>query len=488
MSKYLPCRFLPVILGTSLGLQPLMVFGQTPVPNPTPPTITQVCPAQLTGKINQIINKPNLVRSHWGIIIEPLASGQTLYSQNGQKMFTPASVTKLLTTAAAMQQLGSNFQFRTSVVREANNTLRVIGRGDPSLDDAQLASLAQQLRQQGITNISKIIADDSFVQGDVVESSWQWEDIQADYGAPVGSFIVNQNTFTINLAPTAIAQPLRVTWDDIYETRLWRIVNQSTTVAANQSSGVNVTRDLSGNVLRIQGQLPVNANPVKVTLPVVDPSYFFLRRLRIALLRENIRLGETSVGTGTGNQEIAAVQSPPLSQLVAKTNIDSDNSYAEALLRGLAFRQTRQPNQTSVSIGLNVLRQTLTSLGVDPTSYKIIDGSGLSRKNLISPQALVQLLKAVDKTNYKTEFRASLPIAGQTGTLRNRFRNTPAAGIVQAKTGTMTGVVALAGHINPPGYEPLVFSIIVNQSDDSIRNIRQAIDEVVVLLAQLQRC
>lgn len=481
------------LLTTSIGLEPIrglaQVTVQTPNPTPTPtPPVTRVCPAQLGGRIEQVMNRANFARTRWGVLIQPLASNQTLYSHDAQKFFTPASVTKLLTTAAAMQQLGSNFQFRTSIMGEGNGVLRVIGRGDPSVNDNQLTALAKQVQQAGITNISQLIADDSFVTGDTVESSWQWEDIQSDYGAPVGSFIVNQNTFSISVAPSAIAQPLKITWDDISETSKWRVVNQTTTVAANQPGSVNVTRDLSGNVLRITGQLPLNSAPTKITLPVVDPNNFFLRRLRVSLAQQNIRLGDTTVGTGTGTQEIASIQSPPLSQLIAKTNTDSDNSYAESLLRALAYRQNRPLSQPSANIGLDILRQTLTSMGVDAASYRIVDGSGLSRKNLISPETLVQLLKAVERTNYKTEFRASLPIAGQTGTLKNRFRNTPAVNIVQAKTGTMTGVVALAGHIQPPNYEPLVFSIIVNQSDEPARNIRQGIDEVVVLLAQLQRC
>jgi D-alanyl-D-alanine carboxypeptidase/D-alanyl-D-alanine-endopeptidase (penicillin-binding protein 4) len=127
-------------------------------------------------------------------------------------------------------------------------------------------------------------------------------------------------------------------------------------------------------------------------------------------------------------------------------------------------------------------------LGVDPANYILIDGSGLSRRNLVTPEAFVQVLRGIARTPAASIYRGSLPVAGKSGTLKFRFQNTPAEGIVQAKTGTLTGVVSLSGYVNVPKYETLVFSILVNQSEQPTTVVRQAIDEIVVLLAQLQRC
>jgi D-alanyl-D-alanine carboxypeptidase/D-alanyl-D-alanine-endopeptidase (penicillin-binding protein 4) len=134
------------------------------------------------------------------------------------------------------------------------------------------------------------------------------------------------------------------------------------------------------------------------------------------------------------------------------------------------------------------MKETLTQLGVEPESYVIVDGSGLSRKNLTTPAALVQLLQGIDKSPQREVFRASLPIAGVKGSLKNRLINTAAVGIVQGKTGSMTGVSALSGYVNSASYEPLVFSIMVNQSEQPSKIVRTAIDEIVVLLSQLKRC
>ncbi|MBD2505409.1 D-alanyl-D-alanine carboxypeptidase/D-alanyl-D-alanine endopeptidase [Anabaena azotica] len=456
----------------------------------TPTTTTKtVCPAELETAIDAIVNRPIFNRVRWGILVAPLSSGQTLYSRDAQKFFIPASNTKLLTTAAALQQLGANFRIRTSIYQNDDGNLTIVGRGDPSLSDTQLQALAQQLKKQGITQIKQLIADDSYIQGDIVNSTWQWEDVQADYGAPVNSFILNQNVFGLKLVPQTVGKTPQLLWNDPGESQQWLIVNQSMTVAANQPSYINVTRDLTGKILRIQGQVAANSAPYLVELPIVDPNYYFLRRFRAVLATEKITLGNTLVASSAANQqELAAVESPPLSELVIETNQNSNNLYAEAFLKTLAVKQPGVQNKSSADIGLEVIKTTLNKLGVDSTGYVLADGSGLSRRNLITPEALVQTLQGMAKTPAADIYRASLPVAGKSGTLSSRFRNTAAEGIVQAKTGTLSGAIALSGYINSPQYQPLVFSIMVNQSEQPGTVLRQAIDEIVVLLAQLKSC
>jgi serine-type D-Ala-D-Ala carboxypeptidase/endopeptidase (penicillin-binding protein 4) len=482
-----PSGLLLLFLSIQIAFSSRVAKAQTQI---APTTTTKpICSAQLGTAIDAVINRPLFSRARWGILVQPLSTAQTLYNRDAQKYFTPASNAKLLTTAAALQELGVNFRFRTSIYDNGNGVLRVVGRGDPSLTDTQLQDLAQQLKQKGIIQIKQLIADDSYIQGDIVNPTWQWEDLQSDYGAPVSSFILNQNLFSLKLVPQTVGKVSQVVWTDINEAKQWRTINQSVTVAQNQQTNINFTRDLSGTILRIQGKLTANSEPYLINLPIVDPNYYFLRRFRNALVTEKIILGQTLVLTGgTNQQEIAAVESPPLSELLLETNINSNNLYAEALLRALAVRKPRVQNQTSADVGLEVVKVSLTQLGVDPANYILVDGSGLSRRDLVTPEAFVQTLRGIAKTPVAFVYRASLPVAGKSGTLKNRFRNTPAEGIVQAKTGTMTGVVSLSGYVNALRYEPLVFSIIVNQSEQPATVVRQAIDEIVVLLTQLQRC
>ncbi|MEA5579086.1 D-alanyl-D-alanine carboxypeptidase/D-alanyl-D-alanine-endopeptidase [Anabaena sp. UHCC 0451] len=452
-------------------------------------TAKYTCPAQIESSINSVINRPLFKRMRWGILVKPISSQKTLYNRDGEKYFIPASNTKLLTTAAALQKLGANFRIRTSVYQDINGILRVVGRGDPSLKDAQLTILAKQLYQQGIREIDQLIADDSYFQGEVVHPSWQWEDVQFYYAAPVNSLIVNENASVLTFLPQKIGQPLKIKWANPLEAYSWEIKNDSVTTQENEPGFIEVNRDLKGQILSIKGHLAVNAKPDITAIAVFDPVKNFLRHFQLSLAKEGIKVKQTShINGGKNEQEIAAVESPVLSELLTETNVNSNNLYSEALLKTLGNQQALAKNQTSFDTGLEVVKSTLTELGIEANSYMIVDGSGLSRKNLISPEAVVQLLQIMAKSDQAEVFRASLPVAGVSGSLKNRFLNTSAQGIVQAKTGTMMGVVALSGYVNVPNYEPLVFSIIVNQSEQPASVIRKAMDEIVVLLTQLKRC
>ncbi|AFY43813.1 D-alanyl-D-alaninecarboxypeptidase/D-alanyl-D-al anine-endopeptidase [Nostoc sp. PCC 7107] len=476
-----------LFLGTQTAITQQAVIAQTPVPPAN--TTKSICPAELGTSIDTAINRPLFSRARWGILVKNLASTQTLYSHDAEKYFTPASNTKLLTTSAALKQLGADFRIRTSVYQDADGNLRVVGRGDPSLKNAQLTLLAKQLRQQGITQVNNLIADDSYFQGDLINPSWQWEDVQAYYGAPVNSLILNENAAVLTVLPQTIGKPLQIKWADPTEAYQWRVENNSVTAQKDEPGLVEVRRDLKGAVLYLQGQLAVNSQPDISAIAVFDPTQNFLRHFRQSLAAEGISVQQTSTANGGKNErEVAAIESPPLSELLKETNLNSNNLFAEALLRTLADKQQVAKNQNTADVGLKVMQETLTQLGVNSNSYSVVDGSGLSRKNLISPEALVQVLQVIAASPEAQVFRTSLPVAGVSGSLQGRFRNTSAQGIVQAKTGSLRGVISLSGYINSPQYEPLAFSIIVNQSEQPASTIRQAIDDVVVLLTQLRRC
>jgi D-alanyl-D-alanine carboxypeptidase/D-alanyl-D-alanine-endopeptidase (penicillin-binding protein 4) len=217
-----------------------------------------------------------------------------------------------------------------------------------------------------------------------------------------------------------------------------------------------------------------------------------LQHFQQVLAAEGIPVQQFLVASASRNfnQELAAVESPPLAQLVKETNRESNNLYAEVLLRllGKATGKMPVPQEDTGEIGLQELKTALTKLGVNPNSYILADGSGLSRHNLISPEALVQTLRLMANSPAASIYRASLPVAGESGTLKNRFNGTPNRVILQAKTGTLSGVSALSGYIEVANYEPLVFSIIVNQSDLSPAKLRSATDEIVLLLNRLRRC
>jgi D-alanyl-D-alanine carboxypeptidase/D-alanyl-D-alanine-endopeptidase (penicillin-binding protein 4) len=189
-------------------------------------------------------------------------------------------------------------------------------------------------------------------------------------------------------------------------------------------------------------------------------------------------------------QEVAFVESPPLAALIQETNQKSNNLYAEALLKrlGMFAHTPLEPSESVTEVGIKTVTQVLTALGVDASGYQLVDGSGLSRMNLASPAALVQTLQAMAAQPTSRVYRASLAVAGTSGSLANRLRDSPAQGIIQAKTGLLTGVAALSGYITPPQYASLVFSIVLNHAMVPLATQRQAIDDIVVVLARLHTC
>ncbi|MCY7282630.1 MAG: D-alanyl-D-alanine carboxypeptidase/D-alanyl-D-alanine-endopeptidase, partial [Cyanobacteria bacterium CAN_BIN43] len=302
------------------------------------PAVAQVgiCPAQLSEKISAITNRSEFRRSRWGILVQTLGDRQTLYAQDAERFFIPASNLKLLTTAAALEVLGDRYTIRTSVyqVHSDQVILRIVGRGDPSLTDAELSQLAQQIRDRHITQIDQLIADDSYFQGDAVNPTWEWEDIQSGYGAPVNSLILNQNLIGLTLFPQNLGQPLRVVWDDPAETSRWQIDNASRTVAATAAESLQVGRELGRSQLNLRGQLRVGSEPEAVAIAIPQPSRYFLQRFKQALQQQSIRVNQSLVETAPETQgtEVAAVESQPLAKLVIEANQESNNLYAESLL------------------------------------------------------------------------------------------------------------------------------------------------------------
>ncbi|MEG4044783.1 D-alanyl-D-alanine carboxypeptidase/D-alanyl-D-alanine endopeptidase [Microcoleus sp. Pol17_C1] len=480
------------IQGIALSLLVLILGRPLAVAAQTSAVSGDICPGELGAQVDAIANRPEFSRSRWGILIQPLSSTTTLYSRDAQKYFIPASNAKLLTTAAALQKLGADFRIKTSVYSGENGSLYVAGRGDPSIAEAQLKSLAQQLKQRGISQVNQLIGDDSYFQGSAVNPNWEWEDAQAGYGAPINSLIFNQNAIDLLLSPQALGQPLKVTFAEAKLANQWQLQNNTLTVAENESEFIEVGREFDRPIIRLGGQLKVGGEPESAYVAVVNPANNFLQYFQQALAAEGIPVKQALVASAARNlnQELATVESPPLAELVRETNRESNNLYAEVLLRllGKVTGKMPVPQEDTGESGLKELKAVLTQLGVNPNSYILADGSGLSRHNLITPEALVETLRFMANSPAASIYRQSLSIAGESGTLKNRFNNTPNRVILQAKTGTMSGVSALSGYIEVPNYEPLVFSIIVNQSDLSTAKMRSATDEIVLLLNRLRRC
>jgi serine-type D-Ala-D-Ala carboxypeptidase/endopeptidase (penicillin-binding protein 4) len=471
--------------------RPLQIVRQTQT--------AALCPAELSVAIDAVLDRPTFARSRWGALVQTLggdrpSSISTLYTREADQYFIPASTAKLLTTAAVLKGLGSQFRFRTSIYGTETPTgwtLHLVGQGDPSFTERQLQQLTQQLSQRGIRPVGQLVVEDAEDPGDRQNSTWTWEDVQSGYGAPVNRLILDENALNLTLIPQALGQPLRVEWENPEQARGWQIINRSVTVDRRQPEFTEVGRVVGQPILTVKGQLWVGSAPDLAAVAIVNPGQNFLDRWQQTLAKANIRVDRAMVVNRPLPHpalEVAAVQSASLPELLKTMNQESNNLYAESLLRSLGATQPADPHRSSLELGLAALTSTLTRLGVDADRFMLVDGAGLSRANLMSPAGLVQTLQVMARQPEARMFRDSLSVAGVSGTLANRFRGTPAEGIVQAKTGTLSDAVALAGYVNPPHHPPLAFSLMLNHYPASNGEARRAIDEVVVLLAKLRSC
>ncbi|UBF26506.1 D-alanyl-D-alanine carboxypeptidase/D-alanyl-D-alanine-endopeptidase [Kovacikia minuta CCNUW1] len=475
---------------SKLKTQNLKLISQAqPIANP-------ICPAQLGRAINRISDRVGGAR--WGILVQTLgnrANRKTLFSRNPTTLLIPASNNKLLTTAAVLTKLGAEYRIRTSVYGEGTDpslaTLRIVGRGDPSLTTAQLTSLTQQLRQKGIQQVTQLIGDDTYFRGAASNPDWDREDTLTGYGAPVNSLMLNQNGIGLTLFPQRVGQPLRVQWNDPTDREQWRLNNRSVTVSASSGEYVDAYRDANQRMIWVEGQLRAGSDPEPVAVSVPNPGNYLVAKFRTALETARVTVASSTVVKSTptppGLVELGAIDSPPLSQLLVETNRESNNIYAEALLKTLGRIQT-PTNLNATGSGIAAVQTVLSSLGVNSTLYTMVDGSGLADRNRASTEALVQTLQAMAESPNAQVYRDSLAIAGINGTLNKRFRGTPVQGNLLGKTGTISGVVSLSGYLTPPNYPPLALSILVNHSSGSAATIRSAVDEIVLLLARLRSC
>jgi serine-type D-Ala-D-Ala carboxypeptidase/endopeptidase (penicillin-binding protein 4) len=461
-----------------------------------PPASPAVCSSQLPAAINSIIDRPELRRYRWGIVVQELGKTDRLYDRDGDRLFIPASNVKLITTAVALRQLGAATRLRTSVYQLPSNgglsNLLVVGRGDPSLTVSSLQSIAQQLQQRGIKQIGQISFDDGYFRGEQINSGWEWGDLSTDYAPAINGLMLNQNSNPLTVSSQQVGMPLKYTWKDP-NLNTWQVDNQSLTIAASQDNNVDAIAMFGKPVIRLTGKLALSSAPIQIDLPLADPAQSFISAFRQSLDRSGITTNSIRLmprQSTTDLPEIAAINSPTISELIQETNQRSNNIYAEVLLKSIG--RTHPENYTSdrdtSSLGTAMVKQRLTEMGVDSQAYNIYDGSGLSRHNLVAPTTFVRVLSAMATTPVGQIYRDSLPIAGVSGSLKNRMKGTLAQGIVRAKTGSLSGVTSLSGYINPPQYVPLVFSIILNQHDRPTSQMVKVIDEVMVLLARVRRC
>lgn len=486
-------------------------------------------PKKLESAIQEILADSELARGFWGISVVSLDSGQTLYQLNQDKLFTPASLTKLFTTAAVFGLVGGDYRFKTTVETSAtldkygrlSGDLVLVGRGDPNLSGRTLPynlhterkappiqvlqQLADQLVQHGVKYVDgDVVADDSYYVFQRYGEGWSQDDLEMEWGAPVSALTINDNVMFVNIMPGdrpgERAFLSIVPFPDYY-----RIENRVMTIPKGAGPRVIYRhREPGSNEISFWGNIPVDDPGAGEALAIEDPADFAAKVFRQLLEERGVTVygrpktrhtelasmqtfAVTSLASGGGQESppsaspliLASYESQPVAEDLQVINKVSQNLHAELMLRLLG---KEKGTSGSIQSGLEVMWGFLTTVGIKPEEFAFYDGSGLSRENLISPAAVVKLLQYCHQQPWGQAYEDTLPVAGIDGSLTDRFRNTAARGLVHAKTGSLTHVYGLAGYATSIGGNHLVFSIIANNQTVPAKKIHDAIDRVVETL------
>lgn len=435
--------------------------------------------APVAAALDSIFGDTLFARAQWGVLVKSLETGATLYSRNAEKLFIPASNQKIITGASALETLGPGFRYRTAVEAEGTvsggvlaGNLVVRGSGDPTISDRfggarpVFRAWADSLRARGITRVTgDIVGNDDVFDDVALGRGWAWDDLDASYSAEIGGLELNEGYVTVQVAPAARAgDPLVVTLDPA--TPYPRVLNMgATTGVPGTARAVTVARALGTSNIVVTGSIPADSAAEKIEVSVRDNTTFFTSVLRETLIEAGIRVDGAAVDDDNRQKAASPTAplfthtSPAMPEVLAAFLKPSQNQLGEILLKTMG-RHLRAAG--TAAAGLAVEDSLARAWSLPRGGLRPVDGSGLSRYDLVAPELLVSLLERMTRSPNFTVFYNALPVAGVDGTLTNRMKGTPLAGNVHAKTGTLNGVRSLSGYLTTAAGERVVFSMIVN--------------------------
>jgi serine-type D-Ala-D-Ala carboxypeptidase/endopeptidase (penicillin-binding protein 4) len=470
--------------------------------------------ARFRKRVQEVLSAPGVDKGSWGILVTDAASGEGLFGRNADSYFAPASDMKLFTTALALATLGPDHRIQTTVASSGiidangrlNGDLVLIGRGDANLSNRKfpyekdsardgppekvVAEFADAVAARGVKEIAgDVVADDSLFERERFPSGWAIDDMQWSYGAPVSAIAVNENTFTIQVWPgEREGDPAK--YEAGLATQYYTIENSVQTSGRGTQGKLAVTRDPGSRLIRMSGMLPAGGQPRVLTLAVEQPAEYAAKLLMHLLALRGVIVDGVSRARHAGDPPLAGAPqqtilaehvSVPLSEDIRLTNKESENLHAELMLRVAAHERT---GATTYEDALHFATGFYKSVGIAEDDLSLTDGSGLSRKDLVTPRAIVQILRYAAGQPWGEIYRSSLPVAGEDGTLSGRMKNTPAAGRVFAKTGTFERTNSLSGYATTLSGEHLIFSVIGNNNNLHAQDANKVIDAITVAMVE----
>ncbi|MBD2701605.1 D-alanyl-D-alanine carboxypeptidase/D-alanyl-D-alanine-endopeptidase [Spirosoma sp. BT702] len=443
--------------------------------------------------------------------VRRVRDGQERFAYNAYQSLPSASTLKLITTATALQVLGPNYTYTTTLEYDGTikdstliGNLYIRGTGDPSLGSwrftgyfdlaALLDTWSDAVQAAGIRRIQGVVVGDGSLYDDLTTpDGWPYGDLGNYYGASLSALNINENLYRVFFRPgKTIGAPASVIRTDPPVPYI-SFRNTVTTDAANTGDQVNIYGTPFTNQQWLTGKVPMGepANEFSVKGALPDPAYFAAYALQNQLIQDNVTVSGPPVSIGGGlittlvqngkRTVLHQHKSPLLPELIQQTNFQSINLYAEALLRTTALTLNKTVRSTEASL------ETLTTFwknkGVDINGFRIRDGSGLSAFGALTADNMTSILSVTGREKTFPVFYESIPVVGQTGTVRTLARGTLAAGNVRAKSGSIDGVRAYAGYFTARDGELMSFCVLVNKfTPGQSRDVTGALSKIFVSL------
>lgn len=464
------------------------------------------------GSVSAAIRKfaadPALKAAGIGICVVDMETGKDLIVYNPDLALTPASTLKILSTATALGMLGGEFRIKTDLQYDGaidaagvlHGNLFLKGYGDPTLGAPDFEStpglpqlmvrLALAVQQAGIRRITGyVVGDGTYFEMPAEADTWQWNDMGNYYAAGAWGLNIHENLYFLRFQqrpkvgdspPVLLIEP---------EVPRLEVANEVRTAEAGTGDQVYIFGSPRNNYRIARGTIPKGAGRFTVKGALPDPPLFAARQLAGQLRRVGILSDKGPVNIIDLKQEnkprktLYTHQSPPLKTIVERANMKSVNLYCEALLR-IAGRARK--GEGSLEKGLEAAQEFWSEKGLDFGQAFLEDGSGLSPRNAVNARFLAELLRhiALDQPVY-AHFYPSLPVAGQSGTLKSTLAGTAAAGKIRAKTGTLERVRSLAGYMETRSGKQLTFCILVNNFSCKSAEMREKLEPLLMAIYQL---
>ncbi len=451
--------------------------------------------ADLGTRLGRLLEDPALERAHVGLAVQVAETGEVLFENEAEKRFVPASNTKIVTGAVALDALGPDFRWTTRLVADGpvrdgvlEGDLWIVGVGDPVLERSVVAAWPRLLREAGIRRVAgAVVGDDRAFEPWQWSEGWMWDDLYGGWAAGVSALQLHPNTVRARLAPAeALGEPARLVLPE--GTPPLPMRSRARTGAPGSEVRLRFLPPPEGGPVELVGWVPAGPDTVPLFLAAPHPTMFLLETLAEALAAAGIEVDEGVRRAVEGEAPSrpgwsAEHRSPPLSEVLAEMMKPSDNQIAETLLRTVG---REAGDGGSATDGLRVVEETLGAWGIEPGAVALTDGSGLSRYNEVTPNAMVRLLRSMWRHPQFDVFESSMPVAGVDGTLRRRLLGTPGARNVKAKTGSLSSVRALSGYLRDGAGETLVFSLLLN-GYDAPGDVAVALEDLLVEQLSLYR-